>query len=151
MRFRGRATSCFLDINDRPSIDTLVGDPTYGEGIATWCRLIENGDQLGVLTNLGFTNFTGGTLGGWLPTAVEVRPVAVGRVDEQMFAVLRRDDRVELQPLPTGEPTLLRMLGSGEQPQAMFDGDRLILSTVKSIFDNGSSRFELTSTRRSLE
>ena len=46
VRFQGNAASCFLNVDDHASIDTLAGDPIYGEGIATWCRLIANGNEL---------------------------------------------------------------------------------------------------------
>jgi hypothetical protein len=149
VRYRGSAVACFLDIDDRASIDLLQGDPVYGDGIATWCRLIPDDDELGVLTDLGFTTFTGRTLGGWQPTAADVRPLAVGRRDGAMFAVIRREDRVELQPLPTGAPTVLRTLsGSSEFAQAVFDGDRVIVTSVKSTFEAGA---ELTSSTRCME
>jgi hypothetical protein len=66
-----------------------------------------------------------------------------------MFAVIRREDRVELQPLPTGAPTVLRTLsGSSEFAQAVFDGDRVIVTSVKSTFEAGA---ELTSSTRCME
>lgn len=152
VRHDGRAVACFLDIDDHASIDRLDGDPVYGEGTATWCRLISGDSGLGVLTDLGLTTFTGSTLGGWQPTAVDVKPLAVGTRDGAAFAVLRREDRVELQPLPTGTPTLLRTLsGSSESAQATFDNDRVIVTSVKSTFVDGTSRSELTASTRCME
>lgn len=147
---QGNVVSCFLSTGDNASIDTLSGDPVYGEGIATWCRLLPDGSSLGVLTDLGFTTFTGATLGNWQPTAVEVRPLAVGTRAGSPFAVIRRDDRVELQPLPTGTPTVLLTAGS-DSVQAVIQGDRVILASLRSSFESGTTRYELIQSTRCME
>lgn len=152
VRFQSGVASCFLNIDDHASIDTLQGEPVYGEGVATWCRLMPGPDnELGVLTDIGLTTFTGGTLGGWQPTAADVRPLAVGRRGGEMFAVIDRDDRIELQPLPTGTPTVLRTVSSSETAQATIDGDRVIVTSVKSTFEAGEQHFELTASTRCME
>ncbi len=142
VRSQGNVVSCFLSTGDNASIDTLSGDAIYGEGTATWCRLIPDGSSLGVLTDLGLTTFTGATLGNWQPTAADVRPLAVGTREGTPFAVLRRDDRVELQPLPSGAPTVL--LESSGPVQAVIDNDRVILTSLR-------SNSELSSSTRCLE
>ncbi len=153
VRFQGNAVSCFLNIDDHASIDTLSGDPIYGEGIATWCRLIANGNELTVLTDLGITSFTGSTLGGWQPTAADSRPLAVGHRDAADFAVLRRDNqRIELQPLPNGTPTVLATLtGSSDAAHAVVAEDRIVVSTLANRFENGQTTFELRSSTRCMD
>lgn len=146
---QGNVVSCFLSTGDNASLDTLSGDPIYGDGTATWCRLLPDGNSLGVLTDLGFTTFTGGTLGNWQPTAVDVRPLAVGTRAGSPFAVIRRADRVELQPLPTGTPTVL--LTASAEMLAVIDNDRVIVTSLRSIFEAGATRYELTRTTRCLD
>lgn len=150
VRSQGNVVSCFLSTADHASIDTLSGDPVYGEGIAEWCRLIPNGSELGVLTNLGYTTFSGSTLGGWQPTAVEDVPLAVGVREGSMFAVMRREDRIELQPLPTGAPTTLTT-GTSGAVHAVFADDRVIVTSMTTAFENNQSTATLTASTRCME
>lgn len=145
----GRVASCFLSTGALPSID-LDGDISYGADRAQWCRLIA-GDTLGVLTDLGLTTFTGSGLGAWQPTGLAVRPLAVASRRGAAYAVVHRDDRVELQPLPTGEPVVLRTLSGAENAHAVIDGDRVFVIAVKPIIEPERTRYELASSTRCIE
>jgi hypothetical protein len=140
--------SCFRSTGGFPSID-IDDDIAYGTEPAQWCRLLP-GTELGVLTDLGLTTFSNNKLGAWVSTALEQRPLAVdGAVSP--VAVVHREDRVELQPLPSGTPTVLRTLASAENAHAAIRGDRVFLISVKPILDPDRTRYQLVSSTRCLQ
>jgi len=147
--FEGGVASCFLSTGGHPSIDH-GNDIVYGTDTAHWCRLIP-GSELGVLTDLGLATFTGSAIGSRQPTGIDVRPLAVGRRDGVAFAVVHREDRVELQSLPDGTPTMLRTLTGAENAHAVIDGRRVSVISVRPLFEAAGTRYQLLASTRCME
>jgi len=137
--------SCFLSSSKKAGID-FGPDIAYGASTAKWCRLIP-GEPLGVLSDLGLATFSGNVVSGWVPTAVAAqRPAAVGRMNGAPVAVVRRDLDVELQPLPTGTPILLRTAAnSAENTHAVVRDDRVEIISVKALLESPQTRYQLIS------
>jgi hypothetical protein len=94
---------------------------------AQWCRLI-------AVTRLAWSRISTDDVhrlrsrrGGSPPIAE--RPLAVGSQAVADFAVVHREDRVELQP-PTGAPVVLRTLSGAENAHAVIAGERVFLIAV---------------------
>lgn len=114
------AVTCLLTTGNHPAID-VDGDIHPSPDTARWCTLASTPSQLGVLTDLGYTTFSGTTFGAWQPTSIASRPLAmVSGERPAAIAVSATGDAIQLVPLPSGEPSTLRAVDASSGDATSF-------------------------------
>jgi hypothetical protein len=143
---------CLLATPGRPAIDDGA-DIYYSADRARWCMLVSTPSELGVLTDLGYTTFSGTSLGGWQPTSIDTRPLAmVSGAQPAAISPSAAGDAIQLVPLPSGEPTILRTADASSGDASSFSAvqqsaDELVLFSLPF---NGTS-YSLAKSTRCLE